>query len=91
MFIVFGNYAGQRGGGTEFETLDETPYSTEGMVPLEVKKGACIVLDGLLPHYSLPNTSGRSRQAYSIHAIDRKARYAKDNWLQRTTLPLRGF
>lgn len=71
------------GGGTEFQTFDNTPYETEGMIPLEVKKGACIVLNGLLPHYSLPNQSGRSRQAYSIHTIDGNAHYPEQNWLQR--------
>lgn len=71
------------GGGTEFQTLDQTPFEMEGMRPLEVKKGACIVLDGLLPHYSLPNTSGKSRQAYSIHTIDGRAHYPKQNWLRR--------
>src|SRR4051794_33741018 len=40
------------GGGTEFETFDSSPYDLNGAIPLEVKKGACIVLDGLLPHYS---------------------------------------
>jgi phytanoyl-CoA hydroxylase len=70
-------------GGTEFHSFDNTPFEMEGMIPLEVKKGACIVLDGLLPHYSLPNTSGRSRQAYSIHTIDGKAHYPEQNWLER--------
>ena len=70
-------------GGTEFEIFDNAPFETEDMMPLEVKKGACIVLDGLLPHYSLPNTSGQSRQAYSIHTIDGKALYPEQNWLQR--------
>jgi phytanoyl-CoA hydroxylase len=78
-------------GGTVMENLDSAPISIDDMHPLEVKKGTCIVLHGLLPHYSLPNTSGRSRQAYSIHAISSKAAYAKDNWLQRTQFPLRGF
>jgi phytanoyl-CoA hydroxylase len=78
-------------GGTAMQKLDATPISIDDMVPLEVKKGTCIVLHGLLPHYSKPNTSGRSRQAYSIHTIDSKAAYAKDNWLQRTKFPLKGF
>lgn len=71
------------GGGTEFHTFDATPIEMEDMLPLEVKKGACIVLNGLLPHYSLPNTSGKSRQAYSVHTIDAKARYPEQNWLRR--------
>jgi phytanoyl-CoA hydroxylase len=70
-------------GGTEFHIFDNTSFDLENMIPLEVKKGACIVLDGLLPHYSLPNTSGRSRQAYSIHTINAKAKYPEQNWLQR--------
>jgi len=70
-------------GGTEFRTFDDSPFDLENAIPLEVKKGACIVLDGLLPHYSLPNTSGQSRQAYAIHSIDGIARYPQENWLQR--------
>jgi phytanoyl-CoA hydroxylase len=70
-------------GGTEFQTFDNTPFDIEDMIPLEVKKGACIVLDGLLPHYSLPNTSGQSRQAYTIHTIAAAARYPEQNWLRR--------
>lgn len=70
-------------GGTEFQMFDAAPFETDKMEPLEVKKGACIVLDGLLPHYSLPNTSGRSRQAYAVHTIDGNARYPAQNWLQR--------
>lgn len=70
-------------GGTEFLVFDDAPFDLDGMIPLEVKKGACIVLDGLLPHYSLPNTSGRSRQAYAIHTIDGKAFYPAENWLKR--------
>ena len=79
------------GGGTEMITLNNEPYSMEGMMPLEVKKGTCIVLHGLLPHYSLPNTSGRSRQAYSIHTINKNANYPKENWLQREMSEVKGF
>ncbi|MFT3935946.1 MAG: phytanoyl-CoA dioxygenase family protein [Chitinophagaceae bacterium] len=78
-------------GGTYMQTLDESPIDIADMQPLEVKQGDCIVLHGLLPHYSLPNTSGKSRQAYAIHVVDKNAQYPTDNWLQRPTLPLRGF
>lgn len=81
----------REGGGTEMAILDDTPMTMEGMVPLEVKKGTCIVLHGLLPHYSLPNTSGRSRQAYAIHTIDRHAEYPTANWLRRDRQTLSGF
>ena len=76
-------------GGTEMEILDESPWDMEGMIPLEVKKGACIVLHGALPHFSKPNTSGRSRQAYAIHTIDPKAHYPETNWLVRDMNTLR--
>lgn len=78
-------------GGTTMHTMDPAPLTDEGMVPLEVKKGTCIVLHGLLPHFSLPNTSGKSRQAYALHSIDSRSVYPSDNWLQRTSLPFRGF
>jgi phytanoyl-CoA hydroxylase len=80
------------GGGTAFEVLDDRELSTDGMVPLEVPKGTCIVLHGLLPHYSGANRSARSRQAYSLHVIDAGASYRADNWLQRGPgMPLAGF
>lgn len=81
----------KEGSGTEMVTLNEEPFSMEGMISLEVKKGACVVLDGLLPHYSLPNTSGRSRQAYSIHCISSNTVYKKENWLQREMNEVNGF
>ena len=78
-------------GGTELLQLSDEPISMKGMIPLEVKKGTCIVLHGLLPHYSLVNTSGRSRQAYAIHTINRNAHYPDVNLLQRNMNELRGF
>ena len=78
-------------GGTEMHMFNDEPMPIEGMIPLEVKKGTCIVLDGLLPHYSLPNTSGKSRQAYALHTIDRNAKYPEANWLQRDMASLKGF
>ena len=38
-----------------------------------------------------PNLSENPRHAYTLHAIDGTARYLDDNWLQRPSLPLRGF
>jgi len=81
----------KEGGSTESIIFDDRPYTTEGMIPLEVKQGTCIVLHGLLPHYSMPNTSGRSRQAYAIHTISRHSYYPSENWLRRNLDDLRGF
>ncbi len=76
---------------TVLDVLDKEPYPTTGLVPLEARRGTLVVLDGALPHYSGPNRSDRPRHAYTIHAIDGAADYLPDNWLQRPTLPLRGF
>ena len=79
-------------GGTRFETYDERPWPTEGLVPLEVKKGTLILLDGTLPHLSRVNRSPRSRHAYTLHVIEAGALYPADNWLRRPpSMPLRGF
>ena len=44
--------------GTEFEQLDPTPLPTAPgeLVPLPVPAGTLVVLHGLLPHWSGPNT-----------------------------------
>jgi phytanoyl-CoA hydroxylase len=76
---------------TVTDVFDAAAYPTEGLVPLEAARGTLVLLDGALPHLSGPNRSERPRHAYTIHAIDGTARYLPDNWLQRPTLPLRGF
>lgn len=84
------------GGGVGMDVLDPTPwpgFSPEnGYVPLEAKAGTLIVLHGLLPHLSGPNTSDRSRHAYALHVVDAQADYPANNWLQRDpAFPARGF
>jgi phytanoyl-CoA hydroxylase len=80
------------GGGTRFEVLDESAWTMDELIPLEVQKGTLVVLDGLLPHLSRANTSPRSRHAYTLHVIDGESHYPESNWLQRSpALPLRGF
>jgi phytanoyl-CoA hydroxylase len=79
-------------GGTRFDVFDATPWPTEGLVPLEVKAGSLVVLNGALPHLSRANRSPQSRQAYTLHVADARAEYPADNWLQRgPELPFRGF
>jgi phytanoyl-CoA hydroxylase len=82
----------REGDGTVMETLDDTPWPTDALVPVEARKGTMLVLHGSLPHWSGPNTSDRSRHAYTLHLIDGEADYPADNWLRRgPDLPLRGF
>ncbi|GAB2179459.1 phytanoyl-CoA dioxygenase family protein [Dongia sp. agr-C8] len=82
----------RKDGALVTEILDPAPYPTGPKVALSAKKGALVVLHGLLPHWSGPNRSDRSRHAYTLHVIDGAAEYRADNWLQRgADLPLRGF
>ena len=79
-------------GDLRMETLDPAPLSTSGEICLEARKGSLIVLHGLLPHRSTPNTSPRSRHAYTLHVIDGETHWAEDNWLQRPAeMPAVGF
>ena len=81
-----------RDGGMEFEIYDKEPWPENELVPLEVKKGSLILLNGLLPHRSFENRSPNSRHAYTLHLIHAGAKYPNDNWLQRSaTMPPRGF
>lgn len=80
------------GGGTKFETLDDSPWPDFMLVPLDVGAGALIILHGLLPHLSYANASDKSRHAYTLHIIDGACEYAANNWLRRSpNMPLRGF
>lgn len=80
------------GDTTTMRKLDDTPWPSEQSgVSVEVKAGSLIVFHGFLPHYSAPNRSDKSRQAYTLHVTDGVCEYAKENWLQSTELPLKGF
>jgi phytanoyl-CoA hydroxylase len=75
-----------------FEVYDPEPWPEHELVPLEVRKGSLILLNGLLPHRSFENKSLRSRHAYTLHLIHADANYPADNWLQRSdNLPFAGF
>ena len=76
---------------TVTDVLDPEPYPLDDLVCLEAGRGTLVLLDGAVPHLSAANTSDKPRHAYTIHAIDGATRYLDDNWLQRPTLPLRGF
>jgi phytanoyl-CoA hydroxylase len=79
-------------GGTRFEIYDSSDWPLERLVPLEVKKGTLIVLNGLLPHLSYANRSEKSRHAYTLHVIDGECHYPEENWLKRSpAMPARGF
>ena len=79
-------------GNLIFETLDETPFPEESRLAAEASIGTLVIFDGRAPHLSGPNLSDKSRQAYTLHVIDKSAHYPAENWLQRgPSMPLRGF
>jgi phytanoyl-CoA hydroxylase len=82
-----------QGNRAAMESVDTTPWPTQtSAVPLEAKAGDLIILHGLLPHYSAPNRSPRSRMAFTLHVTDAGSTYSSRNWLQRgVDLPVRGF
>jgi len=74
------------------EVLDDSPWPEDMKLPAEATAGSLVIFDGRAPHLSGPNTSDKSRHAYTLHVIDRKCHYPAENWLQRSDdLPLRGF
>ncbi|NCP65192.1 MAG: phytanoyl-CoA dioxygenase family protein [Paraglaciecola sp.] len=74
---------------TELVQLDTRPWpADEQALPLEVKRGTLIVFNGLLPHFSAPNLSHKSRHAFTLHMTCASSVYARENWLQAKPSPL---
>jgi phytanoyl-CoA hydroxylase len=72
------------GGRLRMQPLDTTPWPEQAAASaLPVPAGTLVVFHGLLPHYSAPNRSPRSRLAYTLHVTDGGATYSTVNWLQR--------
>ena len=97
LFVASGSHKGplrklftKKNNKMKMITLNETPFEKTDTA-LEVKKGALVLLHGRLAHYSSENKSDKSRHAYTLHVIDGKAEYPRENWLQRGKLKLRGF
>lgn len=68
-------------GGTVMDKLDASPWPDETLALLEVPAGSLVILHGQLPHYSAANTSSRSREAFTLHYVDKACDYPQDNWL----------
>ena len=74
------------------EVVDSDPWPDAAKQPAEARAGSLVIFHGRTPHLSGPNRSDLSRQAYTLHVIDRACDYPAENWLQRAEeLPLRGF
>ncbi len=73
----------KKNGTFRFETQTRVNWPLEAFKPVEVKAGDAILLHGLVPHLSKPNFSHRTRFAYTLHFIDAKSHYSKNNWLEK--------
>lgn len=68
---------------TELTQLHDLPWPDDDTAqPLEVKAGTLVVFNGLLPHFSAPNVSDKSRHAFTLHITCGDTLYAQENWLQ---------
>jgi phytanoyl-CoA hydroxylase len=66
---------------TEMRRLHDIPWP-KAAKPIEIEAGGLIVFKGLLPHYSAPNNSDKSRHALTFHITCANTAYAKENWIQ---------
>ena len=81
----------REGDAVELRRLDETPWpSGDAAVPVEVEAGSVVAFHGLMPHYSAPNRSARSRLAYTLHFTDGRSRWDSRNWLRTSVESLLG-
>ncbi len=71
------------GGGTEMIELSHDPYPEERRIAAPAAVGDLVIFSGRAPHMSRANRSQSPRMAYTLHMIEKAARYPADNWLQR--------
>ncbi len=74
-------------GEARTERLDASPWpGEEDAVPVEVPAGSLVIFNDHLPHYSAPNRSDVSREAFTMHFAEASSEWSERNWLQRPTL-----
>ncbi len=71
----------RKGDTLGFYDQKKVRWPAEKFIPIRVKAGDAIVLHGLLPHQSSQNTSNKTRNAITLHFIDKTCHYPKNNWL----------
>jgi phytanoyl-CoA hydroxylase len=59
-------------------------------VAVEVPAGSLVIFSDHMPHYSSPNRSNHSRQAFTMHFAEKTSYWSELNWLQRPTLGVFG-
>jgi phytanoyl-CoA hydroxylase len=67
-------------------TGEKPIYDQTKFVPVPVPKGSLVLIDGMVVHKSEPNTSTKSRHAYTFHVADaHETKWSELNWLQPTS------
>jgi len=79
--------------GKRFIYTEPNPdYPTEGFVPVPLKAGSIMLIDGFLVHRATNSTAEEPRNIYAFHVYDSdKAQFSKQNWMdynKETFLPL---
>jgi phytanoyl-CoA hydroxylase len=70
---------------TEFIQVSDVVEPNESeYIPVPVKAGSLVLINGSVYHKSGPNNSEKSRWIYTFHVIEGNATYSMDNWLQPT-------
>jgi phytanoyl-CoA hydroxylase len=65
----------------------EWPNADEA-IAVEVPAGSLVIFSDHMPHYSSPNRSEHSRQAFTMHFAEGTSDWSATNWLQRPELGL---
>uniref|UniRef100_A0AC34F2S1 Uncharacterized protein n=1 Tax=Panagrolaimus sp. ES5 TaxID=591445 RepID=A0AC34F2S1_9BILA len=67
-------------------TGEKPVYDQTKFIPVPVPKGSLVLIDGMVVHKSEPNTSQKSRHAYTFHVVDaHETKWSELNWLQPTS------
>ena len=62
-------------------TANEIELAYDDFVPVPVKAGSALLIDGLVRHRSGENVSAKSRHAYTFHVYDSGiAKWSEQNW-----------
>ena len=85
---VHRQFVRQAATGTMTMTAPLPDYDLSTFTALPARAGSLVLLHGAVVHMSYPNTSPRSRHAYSLHVVEGDEElsggWAAENWLQRT-------
>ena len=69
------------GGKIIYDVNGPVDFKEEDCVPIHMKKGDLLIMDGKFLHKSHDNLSKNSRYVFTWHVMDKESKWADDNWL----------